>query len=83
LLLANLFLKFFVALDVSDFSGVPRFAKQQATLFGVNLPERVSDTRERSCAQRLVVECAGIARERDEQWARLHATLSLRKLFFC
>jgi len=52
-------------------------------LFGVNLPERVSDTRERPCAQRLVVEGARIARKRDEQRARLRATLSLRKLLFC
>ena len=44
LLLANLFLEFFVAFDISYFGSFPRFAKYQSTLFGIDLPECISDS---------------------------------------
>src|SRR6185437_6955917 len=46
LLLTDFLLEFLVALAVSDFGGVPRFAKQESTLVGIDLPERIGDTRE-------------------------------------
>jgi hypothetical protein len=66
LLLANIFLEFFVTFDISDFGGFPCFAKQQPSLFGVDCPECVGDSRERTRAQCFVVEGACIAREGDE-----------------
>ena len=52
----NILLKFSITFLIGNFGGFPCFAKEQSTLFRIDLPQRVSDAGERPCAKCLVVE---------------------------
>jgi hypothetical protein len=60
-LLADLLLEFQIAFYVGSFSRLPSLAEECATPFGVDLPERISDSRQRSSTECWVAKVSRIA----------------------
>jgi hypothetical protein len=67
-------------LDVGNFGGIPRRAKQRATAISISVPKNVSHPRLRTRARNLIVEVARVRGQIDQERLRICAPLAQQPL---